>query len=78
MDKLRAWAQQPTSVAGLATIFGAVSALLSHQLSLAQAAPLLAGAIVSVALPDNTGAKAGAETLARGIVNEITNTKDKT
>ncbi len=77
MDKLRAWAQQPTSVAGFATIFGAVSALLTHQLSWTQAAPVLAGAIMSVALPDNAGARAGAEALAGEVVTQITSGKEK-
>jgi hypothetical protein len=64
---LIAWAQQPTSVAGLATLFGTFSALMTHQLSWAQALPLLAGAFTSIALPDNTQAKRDAEALAQDV-----------
>ena len=56
MKKFRAWAQQPTSVAGLATILGTLSALLSRQLSWSQAGPLMLAACVSIIIPDNTGA----------------------
>ncbi len=68
MKPLIVWAQQPTSVAGLATLIGTISALVSHQLSWAQAFPLLAGALTSIALPDNTRAKSDAEALAQDIV----------
>jgi hypothetical protein len=77
MRNVYAWTQQPTSVAGLAAIFGALSAVLSHQISWAQAGPVVAGALVSIALPDNAGAKASAEALAGGIVATITTGKEK-
>ena len=77
MDKLRAWAQQPTSVAGLATLFGTLSAVLMQHLSWGQAVPILAGALVSVALPDNTQAKAGAAALAAGVVTRLTQENGK-
>ncbi len=68
MDALIVWARQPTSVAGLAILFGTLSALMTGQLSWGQAFPLLAGALASIALPDNTRAKSDAEALARGMV----------
>ncbi len=54
MVRLKVWLQQPTSVAGLATIFGTLSALLTQQITLAQATPLVAAALVSILVPDNT------------------------
>jgi hypothetical protein len=76
MKRFCAWVQQPTSVAGLAAVFGTLSAVLSHQISWAQAGPLLAGGIMSVALPDNSGAKTSVEAAAGAIVATITNGKD--
>lgn len=67
MDRLLVWAQQPTSVAGLAALLGTFSAVMTHQLSWAQAFPVLAGALASIAMPDNTRAKGDAEALARDI-----------
>ncbi len=77
MRKFRDWASEPTSVAGFATILGTLTAMLSHQLSWAQAIPLLVGAVVSVALPDNTGARAGAVALAGAVVSAINIEKEK-
>jgi hypothetical protein len=67
MNRLLVWAQQPTSVTGLAALFGTFSAVMTHQLSWAQAFPLLAGALASIAMPDNTRAKGDAEALVRDI-----------
>jgi hypothetical protein len=77
MKKVYLWIQQPTSVAGFAAAFGTLSAVFSHQISWAQAGPLLAGAIMSIALPDNAGAKASAEAMAGGIVATISSEKDR-
>jgi hypothetical protein len=68
MKALLAWARQPTSVAGLSAAFGTFSALVLHQVSWVQAAPLLAGAIISIALPDNTVAKADAQGLTENLI----------
>ena len=68
MKALRAWVRQPTSVAGLSALFGTFSALILHQISWVQAAPLLVGALVSIALPDNTVAKADAEGLTENLI----------
>jgi hypothetical protein len=56
--------QQPTTVAGLSAAVGSVCALATRQITWPQAVPLLAGAIVSMLVPDNTVAKADAEALA--------------
>ena len=77
MERIALWAKQPTSVAGFATILGTFTAVLSHQLSWAQAVPLLVGAAVSVALPDNTAARASAITLADAVFTTMTTAKGK-
>ncbi len=77
MQKLRHWAREPTSVAGFATILGTCTAMLSHQLTWAQAIPLMIGALVSIALPDNTGARAGAVALASALVSKFNPGEEK-
>ncbi len=76
MDKIRAWTREPSSVAGFATMLGTLTAVLSHQLSWSQAIPLLVGSAVSIFLPDNTRAKAGAMALAGAVVTTITTEKE--
>jgi hypothetical protein len=68
---LLAWARQPTSIAGLSALFGTFSAIALHQIGWLQGAPLLAGALVSIALPDNTAAKTDAEVLTQNILAEF-------
>lgn len=68
MGKLSIWLRQPTTIAGISTFFGTVVALLCKQMSLTEAAPLLAGGLVSIVLPDNTAAKQQAEDLAKEVV----------
>jgi hypothetical protein len=61
MENLKAWLQQPTSVAGLATISGTISALLTHQITTGQAIPLFSAAFVSIIVRDNSApSKTGA------------------
>ena len=76
MVRFYTWIQQPTSVAGIAAAFGTLSAVLSHQISWAQAGPLLAGAIMSVALPDNSGSRSTTEAAAGAFVATTTNERD--
>ena len=57
--------RQPSTVAGLAALCGALEAVLTKQMTWAAALPIVVGAVVSVLLPDNNAAKADAETLAR-------------
>jgi uncharacterized membrane protein YfcA len=71
MQTVLAWLRQPTSVAGISALFGTLLALASQQLDWAQAVPLIAGALISIALPDNAGAKANATSLARAIATEF-------
>jgi hypothetical protein len=54
MTPVLAWFAQPTTVAGIATLLGTLSAVLGHQLSWASAIPLLVGAATGVAMPDST------------------------
>jgi hypothetical protein len=70
MGKLSIWLRQPTTIAGISTFFGTVVALLCKQISLAEAAPLLAGGFMSIVLPDNTAAKQQAEGLAKEVVGQ--------
>jgi uncharacterized membrane protein YfcA len=71
MQTMLAWLRQPTSVAGISALFGTLLALANQQLDWAQALPLIAGALISIALPDNAGAKADVASLARTIATEI-------
>lgn len=57
--------RQPTTIAGLATLCGTAEAILSGHLTLSGALPLLAGAVVSIVLPDNSAAKTDTEALVR-------------
>jgi hypothetical protein len=67
VTKVVSWVQQPTTIAGISTIAGTVSAALMHQINWFQAAPLLAGAAVAIALPDNTAAKSAAVQLVQDL-----------
>jgi len=71
MQTVLTWLRQPTSVAGISALFGTMLALVTHQMGWAQAMPLIAGGLASIALPDNAGAKADAMSLARAIATEI-------
>jgi hypothetical protein len=70
MPSLLAWLRQPTTIAGISGLVATIAALLTAQLSWAQALPLLAGAAVSMALPDNTSARQQAEALVSQIATE--------
>ncbi len=71
MNILLAWILQPSSVAGISALFGTVFAVLTHQMSWAQALPVLAGGAVAVVLPDNSVVKADAQSLAADVVKQI-------
>jgi hypothetical protein len=75
MLKLRSWARQPTTVAGFSAMLGTLCALVLHQVPWTQAVPLLVGAITSMLLPDNAGAKQEAEALATEAVSKIAGAK---
>lgn len=66
--RLRAFLRQPTTVAGLATLLGTLTALLSGQIRPAQAVPLAVGALVSILLPDDSAARSDATRAARDLV----------
>jgi hypothetical protein len=72
MQNLRAWARQPTTVAGFSALIAAISAVVLKQLSWAQAIPVVAGALMSMVLPDNTGAQQQASGLATELVSFAT------
>jgi CHASE2 domain-containing sensor protein len=75
MSALRAWARQPTTVAGFSAMLGTLCALLLHQVQWTQAVPLLVGAVTSMILPDNAGAKQEAEALATEAVSTMAGAK---
>jgi hypothetical protein len=71
MAKLSTWLRQPTTVAGISALLGTLVAVLLGQVSLVAAVPLVAGAAVSMVLPDNTVARQQASTVAQEIVAQI-------
>jgi hypothetical protein len=75
VDGLIGWFQQPSSVVGVSALLGVFAALVSHQISWAQAVPLIAGAAASIALPDNASAKSNAEALAGALVDNATHSQ---
>ena len=77
METVLAWLRQPTSVAGISTLLGTLSALVTQQVTWAQAMPLIVGGLASIALPDNASARAYAALLARAIATEIQQGKSK-
>ncbi len=77
MKGLQVWVRQPTTVAGISAALGTLVGLVLQQLSWGQAIPLLAGAVMSILLPDNTAAKAQAETLAAALAQKVIATGDK-
>ncbi len=74
MRQLYMWLRQPTSVAGLSAAFGTVTALLLKQMNFFEAAPLLAGAAMSILLPDNSVAKQKVEELTKEVVGQVAGT----
>jgi hypothetical protein len=72
MGILLLWLRQPTTVAGISALFGTLLGVFTHQIGWGQALPLLAGAATSIILPDNSGAKAAAESVARGLLAPTT------
>lgn len=70
LSLLVSWLRQPTSVAGIAAIFGTASAMLSGQLTTAQAIPVLVGAAASILLPDNTHAASSMRDAAQAILDK--------
>ena len=78
MGNLRAWARQPTTVAGISALIATISALILKQLSWVQAAPLLAGAIASMVLPDDSSAGPQAKALVGELVTNLAIKKETT
>ena len=58
-----AWSRQPTTVTAVATLAGTAAALATHQMTLANALPLIVGSLLGMALPDNGGAKVAVQNL---------------
>ncbi len=71
MGKLSIWLRQPTTVAGISALLGTAVAVMLGQMSLAAAVPLVAGAAVSMVLPDNSAARQQTAIVAQEIVSQI-------
>lgn len=75
MENLRAWARQPTTIAGISAVIATLSALALSQLTWPQAVPVLVGAVTSMLLPDNTDVRRQAQQLASDVVSSLTQKK---
>lgn len=75
MEDLRAWARQPTTIAGISAVIATLSALALSQLTWPQAVPVLVGAVTSMLLPDNTDVRRQAQQLASDVVSSLTQKK---
>lgn len=67
---------QPTTIAGLATLCGTGEAILTGHLTWQAAIPLAIGALVGIAIPDNTALAQDAETLASAVVKTAIDTHE--
>ena len=65
---LQKFIHQPTTIAGLASLAGIVEAVLSGHMTWQAAIPVAVGAVVAIAIPDNTALAQDAETLASAAV----------
>jgi hypothetical protein len=65
------WLQQPTTVAGISVFVAAVSAIALKQATVLQAVPAMVGAIISMAIPDNSDAKSAAVAVAVDAVKAL-------
>ncbi len=63
MKSLIAWSRQPTTVTAVATLAGTAAALATHQMTTANALPLIVGSLLGMAMPDNGGAKVAVQNL---------------
>lgn len=68
IKSLIAWSRQPTTVTAVATLSGTAAALATHQMTLANALPLIVGALLGMALPDNGGARVAVQNLVTDAV----------
>ncbi|HTR18080.1 MAG TPA: hypothetical protein VMI52_13745 [Acetobacteraceae bacterium] len=71
MQSILAWARQPTTVTGFSALCGTLVALLTHQVTLDTAAPLLVSGVLGMALPDNSAARSAAGALTADAVQVV-------
>jgi len=62
------WVKQPTTIAGIAGLSGALTGVLSGAMSLPAAAATAVGAIVAMILPDNTTAISQSKTTTTDVL----------
>lgn len=60
--------RQPSTVLGLSALIGALTAMITGQISWQGAVPAIAGALAAIALPDNVGAQAAIKDAADAAV----------
>jgi putative flippase GtrA len=68
MKSFAAWLKQPTTILGLSGLLTTLSAVLDHQITIANAVPFIVGSAVSMLLPDNSTVKNDAESLAQALL----------
>jgi hypothetical protein len=56
MNALQSWLGQKTTIAGLATILGTISAALTGQMTWQAAIPVMIGAVVAAVMPETPAA----------------------
>lgn len=57
MSSFTSWLRQPTTIAGISGMLGALAAVLQGQMTWHQATPVLLSAAVAIAVPDNTNSQ---------------------
>jgi hypothetical protein len=64
-----AWLRQPTSIAGIATLVGTATAVVSGDITVAHALPTLAAGAVALAIPESSGVPALVGQLIQAVEN---------
>lgn len=68
MSKAAAFMRQPSTVLGVSTLIGTLTAFLTGEISWQGMIPALAGSLAAIALPDNSNAQVAIEGAAKAIV----------
>lgn len=68
LQRVVAFARQPSTILGLSTALGTAVAVLTGQVTLIGAIPAFAGSLVAIAVPDNTGLQTAAQRAAAELV----------
>lgn len=68
IKRATAFARQPSTVLGLSTLVGALTAVLTGEITWQGAVPAIAGALAAIMLPDNSGAQVAIRNAAAAVV----------